>query len=107
MLVPDSIRNKESEANHDLIGRCFNAGTLRRWNCVLFSVMWQDNYSQDLGVYPSQCKYLKAGYLDFADRIVDVGWLGRWWIMEKKMRDYDVSSEEWDELGRPVKPAQL
>lgn len=49
-------------------------------------------------------KILFSGYLDYYDRIVDVGWLGKWWILEKKMEDMDVNPEEWLPDGRPAHP---
>ena len=45
-----------------------------------------------------------TGYLDFYDRIVDVGWLGKWWILEEKMKDRDINPEEWLPDGKPARP---
>ena len=47
---------------------------------------------------------MKPGYLDFPERIVDVGCFGRWWMAEKVLKDYDVHPDEWDEKGAPKRP---
>ena len=36
------------------------------------------------------------------DRIVDIGFLDRWWYTEKAMEEHDVNIDEWDEQGRPT-----
>ena len=40
-VVPNSQRNQKSESWHASILRLDNAGLLRRWNLVLFSIMWK------------------------------------------------------------------
>ena len=35
---------------------------------------------------------------------VDFGFLDRWWVLEKKLENFDVNPEEWDEEGRPRDP---
>lgn len=106
MMVPRSIRNKESEKQQDSIARCYNQGLIRRWNLGIFSIMWRDNFSDDCGLAASQCSYLKPGYLGFKDRIVDIGILDRWLIMNEKMKDFDISLDEWTEDGAPTKPKE-
>ncbi len=41
------------------------------------------------------------------DRLVDIGFLGRWWLMERSMREYDINPAEWDEQGKPTNPIKL
>ena len=36
------------------------------------------------------------------DRIVDIGFLGRWWNTSKAMENYDINAQEWDEHGNPT-----
>jgi len=62
------------------------------------------DFDSNCGLYKSQCEYLTPGYLDFLDRIVDIGCLDRWWFAEKALKDYDINPEEWDEKGAPTKP---
>ncbi len=62
--VPDSIRNPESEAWQDRVWRLRNVESLRRWNLGLLSLMWEDNESNETGVYTAHCEYLKPGYFE-------------------------------------------
>ena len=68
----------------------------------MVSLMWVDNYDAGMGLYASQCDYLKPTWADMRHRVVDVGFLGEWWITKKKMETSDVNAEEWNEDGSPV-----
>lgn len=106
MTVPRSIRNPAAEKRQTDIARLDMQGQLRHWNLIFFSVMWWADYDGDLGLYASQCGYLSPGYADFRRRVVDVGFLGRWWLAERHARDLDVNPDEWDADGRPADRAK-
>merc|ERR1719187_35467 len=95
VMVSDKVRNGGCESLQNYLARGFNADLLRRTNFGVCSVMWVDDYSSELGSAASQCEYLKPGWLDMRYRIVDVGFMNRWWISHNKMVDFDVNSEEW------------
>lgn len=95
LLVAKPIRNPKTEKFITSIEACCNMGILRRLNFGLFSVLWFDNYGEDLGIYYSNCSYLKPQYLNFHTRIVDIGFFSKWWRLDKIMEDYDVNEEEW------------
>lgn len=105
-LVPESCRNKSSVQHQFEIVRANNAGALRHWNLGVFSIMWKDNYNTEFGHFKASCKYLQVGYTDILfrepERIVDIGFLGRWWFTKKAMENYDIISDEWDEHGSPT-----
>ncbi|XP_070564336.1 mitochondrial import inner membrane translocase subunit Tim29-like [Ptychodera flava] len=90
------VRNPESDQHLQNILRWRNQGILRRWNLVFFSLMWTDNYNQECVSFEAQCKHLKPRWLNFQDRIVDIGVFGRWYVMKKKMTDYDINPAEFD-----------
>ncbi|KAI4538869.1 hypothetical protein MG293_011136 [Ovis ammon polii] len=49
-------------------------------------------------------------WTDFPDRIPDVGFVGRWWVLGARMRDYDINDDEFLHLPahlRIVGPHQL
>lgn len=58
--------------------------------------MWIDNYDKDCFLYKTVCPYLKPRYLTFHERIIDVGALDKWWVLETKMKDYDVNESEFN-----------
>ena len=48
----------------------------------------------------NECKeygrvFLSPRWVEYVDRVVDVGFMGRWWRMEEAMLEYDVNEEEW------------
>lgn len=94
--LPPPLRNKEPRDHLVFLESCYNEGIMRRLNLGVCSFMWIDNYDKAVGLYAAHCKYLEPKYLGFHERIVDVGILGRWWVISKKMRDYDVNPEEWE-----------
>ncbi|KAI6655545.1 hypothetical protein LOD99_2044 [Oopsacas minuta] len=45
-------------------------------------------------LYYFNSKFLIPSHLTFLDRILDIGFMNKWWFMDKFMLDYDVSDEE-------------
>ena len=108
LTVPDSIRRPESERFQSELNRLDNQCLIRRWNFILFSVIWRDDFDDKCGVFNAKCEYLQPTYLDrIQNRLIDVGFLDRWWISEKKMLEYDVNPGEWTEDGQPTSPVKL
>merc|ERR1719483_1747087 len=83
--VADPIRNPASQNLQDYVSRAYNAGLLRRLNLGVCCVMWVDDYDKSLGLFAARCDYLKPGWFDIRHRVIDVGFLGSWWISSKKM----------------------
>lgn len=96
MQVSENIRNEESVKHIELIERFFNEGILRRTNFGIFSIIWLDNYDRDCFLYKAVCPYIRLHFLEFFERIIDIGFLDRWWIMEKKMMNYDINDKEFE-----------
>lgn len=95
LQVGDSIRNSLSDTHMQNISRWRNQGRLRRFTFAVFSVMWVDNFDASIDLYEAQCKQLKVGWLNWRDKIVDVGVGGRWRGLDRCMVDYDINPEEW------------
>ncbi len=106
MVVSEEVRNAESESHQLMLSRCYNLDTLRFTSLGVLTLVWRDNAARNCGLYESQCEYLQVGYVDRvrSDRLVDVGFLGKWWLTDDKMREYDVNIKEWDSEGRPRNP---
>merc|ERR1711874_462425 len=99
--VGDPVRSQGAEKLHDYLARAYNAGLLRRLDLWVCSVIWVDDGDKRLGLYSSQCEYLRPTWADMRYRMVDVGVFGVWWISSKKMVEYDVSNTEWTGEGTP------
>ena len=104
--VGDPIRNPFSQNIADYVSKAHNAGLIRRLNFGVGSIMWVDDYDKAVGLYAAQCHYIQPSWSDMSKRIVDVGFLGKWWISSRKMENYDINETEWDENGRPVNQSQ-
>ncbi|XP_012532324.1 mitochondrial import inner membrane translocase subunit Tim29 [Monomorium pharaonis] len=93
--VGEPIRNPISVQHINWLQQCCNEGLIRRLNLGIVSLIWLDNYDKDCFLYKTVCPYLKPRYMTFYERIVDIGFLEKWWILEKKMKDYDVNEAEF------------
>ena len=102
-LCAPAIRNPDTEKYINDLNKLEMKGLLRYQSLGLFSIMWRHNEDPMLAVYYARCEYLQPLYSEMWDRLIDVGFAGRWWILRKKMEDYDVNYKEWE----GDKPANL
>lgn len=91
ILVDPSCHNPVSSQYLVFLERCYNAKIVRRLSIGVCSLLWIDDYDRALGLYKATCQYTKPEYLTWHNRIVDVGFLDKWWKIEQKMQDYDVN----------------
>ncbi|KAK4309720.1 hypothetical protein Pmani_018650 [Petrolisthes manimaculis] len=94
-MVSSKVRNPEVDSHFNYMVDCYTHGLVRRLSLGFCSFLWVDNYSTVCGVFKSQCEYLKPRYLTFHERILDVGFLGRWWVIDTKMDEFDINPQEW------------
>lgn len=106
VLVPTSIRNKNSEEYINKLESYNNLKCLRYQNFGIISVIYTKDFSENLEVYKKQCDYLQPGVMGYLrERIVDVGFLNFWYFMNKNMGDYDVNQGEWENrMSAPTAP---
>ncbi|XP_014291699.1 mitochondrial import inner membrane translocase subunit Tim29 [Halyomorpha halys] len=95
MFVGPLVRNPKTVKYLKDLEKSYNEGTIRRLSFGLFSLIWKDDYNDCLGIYKSQCKYLGVPVYRFHERIVDFGFLNKWFYLDKYMEDFDVNPEEW------------
>jgi hypothetical protein len=100
LMVGNPIRNVHSDSHMQKLSRYHNQRRLRRFTFCVCCVMWVDNFDAQVDLYEAQCKHLKVGWLDWQERIVDVGVAGRWLYLDRAMRDYDINPEEWEDSER-------
>ena len=99
-LVGKPVRNPGVDVYLKSLENSFNFKVIRRLSLGIFCFIWIDNYDEALGLYKAQCKYLKPRYLTFYERVIDVGFLNKFWILEKNMRDYDINPNEWIDFSK-------
>lgn len=101
LYVPSTVRNQSTVKQLEYLEKCYNAGVVKRLNLILFSVIWIDEFNDNIQVYKANCKYLKPSIFSVHQRAVDIGFLATWWNLEKLMVDYDVNPEEWKDYTEP------
>ncbi|XP_014389457.1 PREDICTED: uncharacterized protein C19orf52 homolog [Myotis brandtii] len=85
-------------------------GRLRHVNLGLCSLVYEAPYDAQASLYQARCRYLQPRWVEFPHRILDVGFVGRWWVLGARMRDCDINDDEFLHLPahlRVVGPHQL
>lgn len=94
LLQSDATRNKDSDKFvQSVLGLC-NGDRLRYKRLGFFSVMYTAEFNKDNRTYVAQCKYTNPKWMEFHKRVLDIGFLERWWILQYIMTDYDVDLNE-------------
>lgn len=90
-LVSEDSQNPQAGNHIKMLVQNQNSETLRITSIGFFSIMWIDDNPKGLSTYDAVCEYLQPELRTFHERIVDIGWLDRWWNLENKMKDFDVN----------------
>lgn len=94
VLVDERCQKREASEFLRDCERQLNEGRLRHVNLGLVSLMWSADHDAAVALYRTTCTYTAPHWRTFGERIVDVGFCGRWWIMQQKMENYDVVDED-------------
>lgn len=95
IFVGKSIRNPATVDHLRVIESYYNSDQIKRISFGIFSVILRDYKTRSSGVFKDNCSYTQPTYLEIIrDNIIDIGFLKKWWILEKKMLDYDVNDTE-------------
>ncbi|NXV72622.1 TIM29 translocase, partial [Atlantisia rogersi] len=74
------------------------------------AVVYEAPHAEAAALYAARCGYLEPGWKELPGRILDVGFWGCWWVLRRRLRDYDVNEEEFGALPprlRRLEPRQL
>ncbi|XP_033116294.1 mitochondrial import inner membrane translocase subunit Tim29-like [Anneissia japonica] len=96
LLVGDRIRNPNSDNHVQMLLKYQSKNLIQRQNFLFFSFIWYNNYGSEVSLYNAKCKHLSVGWFDMPSRCLDVGFLGRWFYLQKAMQDYDVNEKEFE-----------
>ncbi|CAH2087514.1 unnamed protein product [Euphydryas editha] len=91
ILVSEECRNPESIEYLRFIQRCYNEGVIHYRTLGIVSVMYVSELNDSCDLYKAHCSYLKPSYLSILSRIVDIGFMGKWWNTYIKTTNYDVN----------------
>jgi len=95
LYISPTVRNPSAVRHLEYLEQCYNAGIIKRLNLIFFSVIWIDEFNDNMQAYKANCKYLKPSIPSIYKRTIDIGFLNVWWRIKKIMVDYDVNPEEW------------
>lgn len=91
-------RNGASDGHVQSLAKLRNEGRLRHISLGLLSLVYSADYDPNVTLYEAQCSNLSGRWRQLQQRVLDVGFAGRWWTLESKMRDYDVNEDEFKHL---------
>ncbi|NXL26679.1 TIM29 translocase, partial [Setophaga kirtlandii] len=68
----------------------------------IVAVAGADPHGSEPALYRARCPHLRPRLWD-RDSFLDLGFLGRWWLLEAALRDCDVNEEEFGTLPEPLR----
>lgn len=110
LLLAPATRNRHSEAFLQRLLWLRGRGRLRHVNLGFCSLVYEAPFDAQASLYQARCRHLQPRWVDFPGRILDVGFVGRWWILQNRMHDCDINDDEFLHLPahlRVVAPHQL
>ncbi|NWZ02684.1 TIM29 translocase, partial [Loxia curvirostra] len=75
----------------------------------LLAVAGTDPHGAEPALYRARCPHLRPRLWDRGS-LLDLGFLGRWWLLEAALRDCDINEEEFGRLPeglRSLEPREL
>ncbi|KAJ8345829.1 hypothetical protein SKAU_G00300220 [Synaphobranchus kaupii] len=97
-LLSPWVRSGTSDGHVQGLVRLRNAGRLRHASLGVASLTYRADYDPTASLYEARCSFLSVPWAELHDRVLDVGFAGRWWVLDAKMKDYDVNEEEFKHL---------
>lgn len=92
MILVNPVCHKPTSVEHLIfVERSLNEGIIRKLNLGVCTLLWLDNYDKSVALYQATCTYTQPDYLTWHKRVIEVGFLDKWWTLEEKMVDYDVN----------------
>lgn len=92
--VPKNLQNPSSCDFVLTLNDLNNQKVLNYQSLGLFSVMYVTDWPKHCALFPNHCNYLKPRVKSyFYDRIIDIGFVHKFRILDNKMVDYDVNEQ--------------
>ncbi|XP_044134765.1 mitochondrial import inner membrane translocase subunit Tim29 [Bufo gargarizans] len=99
LLLSPWTRSGTSDRHVQRLIDLSNQGRLRYINLLVLSVVYEAPYDPDCDLYNAQCPHLQPRVVDFPSRLLDIGFLGQWWLLKNKMEDFDINEDEFSQLS--------
>ena len=98
LLLSDNVRNPKCNEIIQGLVELNSENRLSVHNFGFFSLVRQKEHGDISCFYEARCYYLKERWLYMYKDIVDIGFLGKWYFLEKAMVDYDVNDADLSRL---------
>ncbi|XP_004632916.1 mitochondrial import inner membrane translocase subunit Tim29 [Octodon degus] len=95
LLLAPATRNRDSESFLQRLLWLRGRGCLRHVNLGPCSLVYEAPFDAQASLYQARCRYLQPRWVDFPGRVLDVGFVGRWWVLRARMRDCDINHDEF------------
>ncbi|XP_068606369.1 mitochondrial import inner membrane translocase subunit Tim29 [Brachionichthys hirsutus] len=102
-LLSPWIRNATSDGHVQSRVKLRNDGRLRYISLGFLSLVYRTDSDSAVMLYEARCSNLPAPWRELPQRMLDVGFIGRWWNLHSKMKDYDVNEDEFKHLPQPMR----
>ncbi|XP_053504721.1 mitochondrial import inner membrane translocase subunit Tim29 [Ictalurus furcatus] len=97
-LLSPWIRSGTSDGHVQSLAKLRNEGRLRYVSLGIISLAYVADYDPETSLYEARCSALSVPWAQLRERVLDVGFAGRWWVLENKMENYDINEEEFKHL---------
>lgn len=97
-LLSPWIRSGTSDGHIQNLVKLRNEGRLRHASLGFASLIYYTGYDPVPRLYEAQCSAISVPWAELPKRVLDVGFAGRWWVLDHKMKDYDINEEEFRHL---------
>ncbi|XP_062875037.1 mitochondrial import inner membrane translocase subunit Tim29 isoform X2 [Trichomycterus rosablanca] len=97
-LLSPWIRSGTSDGHVQSLVRLHNEGRLRYVSLGIVSLAYVANYDPESSLYEANCSAISMPWAEFHKHVLDVGFVGRWWVLDQKMKDFDINEDEFKHL---------
>ncbi|KAL7861181.1 hypothetical protein AOLI_G00175300 [Acnodon oligacanthus] len=97
-LLSPWIRSGTSDGHVQNLVKLRDQGRLRHLSLGLASLTYVVDFDNECSLYEAQCPALSVPWAELPKRVLDVGFAGRWWVLDRKMKDYDINEDEFTRL---------
>lgn len=88
------VRNRQTHTYLDNLIRKLSKDQLEYKNFGFFAILLEREHGPVCKNYHVSCKHMRQRWWKKWANVVDVGFWGRWWALDRAMVDYDVNDEE-------------
>ncbi|XP_071275086.1 mitochondrial import inner membrane translocase subunit Tim29 [Agelaius tricolor] len=107
--LPPGSRSPRAERHVQRLLRLRERHRIRVRNFGIVAVAGTDPHGSEPALYRARCPHLRPRPWD-REFLLDLGFLGRWWLLEAALRDCDINEEEFGKLPealRRMEPGEL